>query len=198
MDITIVRHGQTDLNRRGFIQGSKVDPELSIQGRAQAEDAASRFDVSDFDLVYTSPMRRARQTAELFVQKKLPILTDDRLKEMDFGSWDGADTVPLRQKHPDAFDSEGLLTAAYHQYAPDGESHEELHDRLASFLMMLEQQDQAHHVLLFCHGVVERMICAHYFTDGDIGFFDQIDNCALSKIRVTSGKARLLFYDRIL
>ena len=68
MEIVFIRHGQTDLNKSGRIQGSSVNLSLNKEGREYAEEAAKNFDPSEFDAVYVSPLDRAVETAEIFTK----------------------------------------------------------------------------------------------------------------------------------
>ncbi len=86
--LILVRHGQTTANAAGLLLG-RLDPELTEIGRAQAEAVARA--VGTVDRVITSPLRRARATAEAFGQ---PVEVDDRWIEIDYGSYDG---VPLAE-----------------------------------------------------------------------------------------------------
>ena len=87
--ICIIRHGQTEMNQRHVLQG-RSDVALNDAGIAQARQAAMRLSVVSFDRVYTSPLRRAIQTAEIIAPGIRPVV-DDRLIEMDYGPYEGAD-----------------------------------------------------------------------------------------------------------
>ena len=88
MGIYIIRHGQTELNNHQVLQG-RSDYPLNEAGIAQAEDAAERLRDIRFDYVFTSPLRRAVQTAEI-VAPGVPPTVDRRLIEMDYGPYEGA------------------------------------------------------------------------------------------------------------
>ena len=89
--IYIIRHGRTALNLQNALQG-RSDLPLDPEGVAQARAAAQRLDALGirFDRVYTSPLRRAIQTARLVAPDIEPIV-DPRLIEMDYGPYEGAD-----------------------------------------------------------------------------------------------------------
>ena len=89
--IYIIRHGQTEQNRRGLIQGQGDYP-LNDTGEQQARDARDllkRMGIS-FAKIYSSPLERAMRTAEL-VAPGVPIEFDGRLIEMDYGPYEGVD-----------------------------------------------------------------------------------------------------------
>ena len=89
--IYIIRHGQTELNNANVLQG-RSDCPLNETGVAQAREVGQRLMGQGivFSYVYSSPLKRAIQTAELIAQDK-PIAVDDRLIEMDYGPYEGMD-----------------------------------------------------------------------------------------------------------
>lgn len=198
MRVVILRHGTTELNKQGMIQGSNVDPDLSKEGRAYAEKAAKNFDPSQFDAVYASPLKRAQQTARIFVEDKTPIITDKRIEELSYGSWDGKSSLEYRKKHPDAFNSKGLINDNIYKYASDVEKREDFRKRIAAFFDDLYKEHANDTVLVVCHGVVSRMICAHFLTNGDIKYFDQMQNCGLAELDINKEYGTLVYYNRVL
>ncbi|MBD5429595.1 histidine phosphatase family protein [Lactobacillus sp.] len=198
MEVVILRHGTTDLNKAAMIQGSSVDPSLSDEGREYAQKAAKNFDASEFDAVYASPLKRAQETARIFVGNEVPIITDKRLEELDYGSWDGKSTHDLKKKYPDAFDAQGLTTDGMYKYADNIETRKHFEKRLAEIFEELYQKHPDKKILVVCHGVVARMICAHYLTNGDISYFCQMANCGLAKLYFKDNLRRLIFYNRSL
>lgn len=198
MRVVILRHGTTELNKQGMIQGSSVNPDLSKEGRAYAEKAAKNFDPSQFDAVYASPLKRAQQTARIFVGDKTPIITDKRIEELSYGSWDGKSSLEYRKKHPDAFNSKELINDNIYKYASDVEKREDFRERIATFFDDLYKEHANDTVLVVCHGVVSRMICAHFLTNGDIKYFDQMQNCGLAELDINKEYGTLVYYNRVL
>lgn len=198
MEVVILRHGTTELNKAKKIQGSNVDPSLSVEGREFAQKAAENFNSSQFDVVYASPLRRAQETARIFVGDSASIITDKRLEELNYGSWDGQSSLELKKKYPDAFDVQGLTTNGMYKYADDIETRKHFEERLADFFEELYQKHSDEKVLVVCHGVVARMVCAHYLTDGDISYFGQMANCGLAKLYFKDDLRRVIFYNRSL
>ncbi len=90
--VYFVRHGETDYNLRGVVQGRGVDAPLNATGRAQAEAVARRLAAVPLDVIYTSTLRRAAETAEVVArahaQAPLHRLAD--LEEMAWGVYEGA------------------------------------------------------------------------------------------------------------
>ena len=85
--LTLVRHGSTEWNEAGRFQGWG-DPPLSARGRDEAERLGAHLAGEEFGRVVASDLLRARETAALALPSA-PVETDARLREMDFGAWDG-------------------------------------------------------------------------------------------------------------
>jgi broad specificity phosphatase PhoE len=86
--IVFVRHGETDANRRRLALG-RADPPLTARGEEQAAAVAARLQALAPALVWTSPLLRARSTAEAIAAAcGIDVEVDDRLVEMDYGEWD--------------------------------------------------------------------------------------------------------------
>jgi probable phosphoglycerate mutase len=94
--ILFVRHGETALNRDGRLQG-RIDLELSERGGEQVARVAQRFVPGSVARVYTSPLRRAQQTAEAIAAvSDADVEIDERLVELDYGEWDGKPLTEMR------------------------------------------------------------------------------------------------------
>ena len=85
----IMRHGRTDWNVRHKLQG-RTDIPLNDEGRMMAAEAGKQYSDIHFDICYSSPLERAKETAEIFLKgRNVPVYTDDRLVEMGFGVYEG-------------------------------------------------------------------------------------------------------------
>lgn len=199
MKLIIIRHGQTDLNKLGQIQGSEVDGPLNAQGVKTAQEAAKHFNPNGFAAVYSSPLKRAVQTAEIFTRNKYQLIKDDRLKEMDYGSWDGKSIAEIRRKYPQCFDHWNFIkNKLYAKYANGGETQAELEHRCASFIDDLLQKYDQEKVLVVCHGATSRMIIAHLFMGGDDSHMLQMANCGLAEVDFAGRTPELIYYNRVL
>lgn len=100
--LLLIRHGETHWNKLGKFQGS-IDIELTDKGREQAQLLKER--VKDkFDYIYTSPLKRARETATILAKasnKKLNIA--EEIKEINFGSWESLTIKEIKEKFNDEF-----------------------------------------------------------------------------------------------
>lgn len=198
MEIVFIRHGQTDVNKDGRIQGAEVDAELNEAGRDYAKRAAANFDETQFDLVYSSPMKRAVETAKIFTKGKKELKLDQRLIEFDFGDWDGQKMADIAKKYPDAIDPWGKVTSNYIKYAKNGESYAALEKRCQDFLDEMAKNYPDKKILVVAHGRLIRMMAAHYVADGDMDKIDTMSNCGLAKFSVKNGVARMKYYNRLL
>jgi probable phosphoglycerate mutase len=162
--IYLVRHGQTFFNAEGRYQGA-CDSPLTARG----EDQARRFGAVLRTLlseratvtVWSSPLPRALQTAailqrELHFNTKLVI--DGRLSEVSLGSWDGLTMIDIENLYPGACDG----TTAFDWYfrSPDGESANEVEERLTSWLTEVASLTGCHVVV--SHGLVGRLLRGLY------------------------------------
>jgi broad specificity phosphatase PhoE len=87
--LLLVRHGETDWNAVGRLQGH-TDRPLSDYGREQARRLADELAEEEFEAIYASDLARARETAEIVgVQLQLPVVLDPDLREKDWGNWEG-------------------------------------------------------------------------------------------------------------
>lgn len=89
MELYIIRHGQTTWNEKGLLQGS-MDIELNECGREVAREMNKKLSNVPFDVIYSSPLLRAYETASLIRgDRDIPIIKDDRLREISFGELEG-------------------------------------------------------------------------------------------------------------
>ena len=89
MKFYIIRHGQTNWNKEGRIQG-KTDIELNEEGIKQAEEAKRILKDYPIDMIVSSTLKRARKTAEIINEaKNVPIMFDKALEERGFGDFEG-------------------------------------------------------------------------------------------------------------
>jgi broad specificity phosphatase PhoE len=92
--IYIVRHGQTDFNLRGIVQGSGVDSSLNDYGRAQAQEFFEEYKHISFDKVYTSALKRCQETVAQFIQQGAPHEALVGLNEISWGKKEGQVITP--------------------------------------------------------------------------------------------------------
>lgn len=104
LKIYLVRHGQTEANARRIFQGW-LDLPLTENGRTQAHWVGDRLAQVELDRIYTSPLKRALETAQIIGQvleasKRPEIILEAALKEMNFGRFDGLSSAELEARYP--------------------------------------------------------------------------------------------------
>lgn len=103
-EILLIRHGETEWNASGRFQGCK-DISLAQEGIVQANYLKERLK-NNFDIVYTSPLSRAMETAEIICRgTSLKPIPEDGIKEIGFGSWEGLTIKEIKDTYPDEFNS---------------------------------------------------------------------------------------------
>ena len=91
--LLLVRHGETDWNAEGRLQGH-TDRPLSDYGRRQAQQLAGGLEDEELEAIYSSDLARARETAEIVGERLgLPVVLDPDLREKDWGTWEGLNSV---------------------------------------------------------------------------------------------------------
>ena len=179
MGIYIIRHGQTELNIRQVLQG-RSDYPLNEAGIAQAEDAARHLRGIRVDRVYTSPLRRAVQTAEI-VAPGVPRIVDWRLIEMDYGPYEGAG---LRELPPEVLT---FFEDFVHNPAPAGmEQLSSVVARAGDFLEALREPEG--NLLISTHAIAMKGLL-EYLTPGSNGAYWSkfIANCAVYMTEYRNG-----------
>ena len=162
--VVLVRHGETDWNARGMYQGSRDVP-LSARGRAQARALAVDLASVGFDAAYTSPLVRARETADLVLAGRGPAGRglDARpvpaLGEFGYGAWEGLGADERRARWPelDARWAADPWTVAL----PGGETLADLAERVLPAWDHLLSAHPGGTIAVFAHGHVNRVILLH-------------------------------------
>ena len=100
----LIRHAQPDFpSGEKMCLGRKLDLPLSAEGVRQAHALGCFFSQLNIEAVYTSPLLRARQTADLIAGSRRPVHVLEELIELDGGEWDGLTFSQLRSRYPDSF-----------------------------------------------------------------------------------------------
>ena len=196
VELYIVRHGETDTNKEMRINGRSTNMPLNEKGIQQAEELAKEIDMSSFDVVYTSPMKRAMQTAEILnngVHDEL--IQDERLFEADYGSWDGRSEEEMISKYPDTVDENGFLLPNFIQYAEGAEKYEDVYARVDSFLNDVTKLGDKK-VMAVCHGFISRAVFKLVTETPSISTVVQSANCGVSKYQLTENHRYVRFYAR--
>lgn len=200
MEIYLMRHGETDWNKAKRIQGS-ADIPLNDYGVELAVLTAKGLADTVFDRVYTSPLIRAKETARIVAgNRDIPILEDDRLREMGFGSQEGADIADS------ASDETSVLFHFLNQpekyKALDGESFSEVDKRVESFVQEVLIPGEGmgwSRVLITAHGALIRCFLNCIRKRPLSEFWNGIPqkNCAVSILQCENGRIKVLEEGRV-
>ena len=133
MKLYIIRHGETPWNAEGRLQG-QTDIPLNENGIRLAKITGEALKDVPFDLAISSPLKRARQTADLVLAgRKIPVLEDARIEELSFGSWEGLGCRKANFEIPSEHFQDFYKDPFHFQTAVDGETIEHLCARTKAF-----------------------------------------------------------------
>jgi broad specificity phosphatase PhoE len=161
--IALARHGETTWNKTRRFQGQE-DVSLNDLGREQAHELAELAKGHGFVALYTSPLARARETAEIVgAAIGLEPRPDDRLKEFDVGRWQGHYKPEIERDDPEGWAAFGAAGEDFR--FPGGESLGELQARVIEALVDITQAGELP-ALVVCHRGVIRCALAHTHNRG--------------------------------
>lgn len=173
LQLYVVRHGQTWANREGRYLGA-LDAELTAEGRQQAEALRSILP-AQIDVLVSSPLLRARQTAEILNQSlNLPLVVDKHFRERNVGVFEGLTQAEARTRYPQLWARN--ITRQWQQAPDGGETIAEVVERLRLGLNGLVERHAGSTVVLVAHGFVGKTV--RTLVRGDFSdFFDwQLEN----------------------
>lgn len=189
--IYLARHGESDWNVENRFQGH-MDRPLTDRGFEQAAELAGLLADVPLEAVYASPLRRALATAEVVAARKgVVVIPVEALREVDVGSWAGLSRAEVELRFPEGFRSWMSGGAGW----TDGESYEEMAERVVAALHDIAAAHPAGRVLAVSHGGPIR--AAHAAAVGmDVYAFRRLHpvepNARLSAVAVEDGRIRRL------
>ena len=186
----LIRHARSTWNAEGRMQG-QADSPLDEVGRAQAQALAGHLKDEVFHAVYSSPLARARETAEFLIAARSvppPLIFDDRLMERYLGEWTGLTGDEARDRFPEENGRDWGIDGP-----PDGESQVKLMGRAAEVMgnIVAAHPDQA--VAIVSHGGTLNAYLAHLLgipPEKPVGF--RFENAALARLSVRNEHISLL------
>lgn len=192
MKIYIIRHGETDWNKARKVQGH-ADIPLNEYGRHLAEETAEGLKEVPFDLAYTSPLVRAKETAEIILKgRQIPLFEHQGIMELGFGTYEGMCCSGGQKAKESAAFNRFFTDPANYVPAEGGESIRRLLDRTGEFLDMLYQKDEFREktLLVSTHGAAMTALVNNIKGKYKINeFWDQgvPPNCAVTIVEVKNG-----------
>lgn len=197
MELYIIRHGETVWNSKGLLQG-RTDIELNEKGREIAGQRGIQLDDISFDTIYASPLIRAYETACLIRgHKNIPIIRDNRLKEICFGVYEGKNADTLFKDASDPFHHFFHQPKLYQ--APDeGESFESVCIRTKEFMQEVIEplEPTANRIMIVAHGALNKGIMCYIDHHGIKEYWKGglQDNCGVIKVTLENSKYTVLDY----
>lgn len=179
----IIRHGKTDWNEIHKLQG-RTDIPLNDNGRKMAKEAAIEYKDVHFDIAFCSPLIRARETADILLEgRDIPIIIDDRLREMSFGIYEG---VENSFSDPDCPVNVLFKDPEHYEAVPGGESIAEVNARTMDFITEVVDPllEEGKDVVIVGHGAMNSSIVSQLRCLPVSDFWKAgIENCKLMKIK---------------
>ena len=202
MRLYIIRHGETTANSEGLLQGWTDNP-LNENGIALAEETGRALQGTVFHLCYSSPLARARKTAEIILREsgngRTPVQTDERLKEIHMGEWEKKRFRPEEREVDPEKIRRFFTNPFYLDRCPGGESAVEVCDRTQAFLRELAEADSDENCLIATHGFALRaMLNCLYENPKDFWHGHVPYNCTINIVEAGNGVLRLLEEDLVL
>lgn len=197
MRLYLLRHGETDWNKQKRVQGHSDIP-LNEYGKFLAKETAKALKKISFHAAYTSPLQRAKETADIVLgERKISLYEDPRIMEIGFGEAEG---MCYTEENPTQESEEfHNFFSKPHQYKvpQGGESFQQLEQRVSDFLdeLYLKQQYQDKTILISTHGaavtemlnLMKRQSSLERFWENGVP-----KNCAISIVEVTHARAEIL------
>lgn len=175
----LVRHGETEENQKSSFCGWK-DPSLCAGGMKQAKNLADALKNKEIDVIYTSGLKRAIETAGIINKYHCcPVYHVEGFREINFGEAEGLTIEGIRNNYPEVY--EGLEKDYIKTRFPGGESLEDMHSRVTDTVNKILDEEANKNILLVAHAGVIRSIITHLIT-GDIKYHwnFRIDHCSIS------------------
>ncbi len=189
--VLLVRHGQTKSNVTGFYMGWS-DEDLNDVGYTQVRCLSSRLAGLPIASVYTSPLRRAYNTAAILAEPhQLKLKVFDELTEIQLGDWQGLHMDEISRRWPELWqqwrtDPSGVVI-------PNGESLHEVTERAIPALHRIVETNQGKQAIIVAHEVIVKVIVAHVLgSPNSIYRRFEISNTSLTVIQFIDNKPRLI------
>jgi len=182
--ICIIRHGETDWNLLGKLQGTE-DIELNDSGREQATQTARYFETEPWDIMVSSPLKRAYETAQIIASHiSIPTIhVVDEIRERSYGSASGLLPEERRTLFPD-----GVI--------PDQEDFEQLRQRAMIGLTKIVEKFKNKKIIVVSHGGLTNSIL-YTLSGGEFGSFKtRLKNGCINRITFQNNHWKVVFYNK--
>ena len=190
-ELYLIRHGETDYNLQGIVQGRGVNTPLNETGKEQARLLAKRFASSELDAIYSSPLTRALQTARCVADacgiEQIP--TDPDLEEMSWGIYEG------QQQSPELSGAFEEMKRRWHDgehgfHVEAGESLRQVQSRGVAAIERIVAAEQGKRVLVVAHGRFLRILLATLLEEYGIKRMEELQHTNTGVNCLTSDDGR--------
>lgn len=195
--LLVARHGETEYNRNGLLQGRGIDAPLNETGRAQAAKLAVYFKPCNADLVISSSLKRAVETAEpISVQKNLPLNPDKRLDEMDFGNLEGSRVSEVNGELDRIHTAWKMGETGLR--IPGGESPEEVLERAEEAVHPILKDQNSGTIIMILHGRLIRILLSVWLGLGLKNMYKiEHQNAAVNELVFDGNKFEAVYLNRV-
>ena len=179
--IYLTRHGETEWNIEKRLQG-RGDSPLTKDGIQRAKELRDRIKNIDIDVIYSSPIKRALNTANILRgNKNIDIVTDDSLMEMCFGDYEGKKIDIVQEENP-SWDIKLIMQGNVEICAPNGENLKEVRERISKLMNKIIAENIGKSILIVTHGITLKALM-YYFKDEDVNS-EVMGQATLTKINI--------------
>lgn len=197
LTLYIIRHGETDLNKKGIIQGRGINTDLNDHGRRQAEAFYQQYKKIPFDRVFTSSLKRTHQTVSNFIEIGLPWTQLPGLDELAWGIYEGKEgTLETRTIFREML--ENWTKGDLHFKFEGGESPLEVKVRQLEALERLIENSEDKNILICMHGRAMRLfLCVLLnISLSEMERFPHQNTC-LYKVHYDGSRFKIVDFDNI-
>ncbi|MFH0914690.1 MAG: histidine phosphatase family protein [Chloroflexota bacterium] len=185
-EIILVRHGETEWNVAEIFRG-RLDIALNETGLRQAELLARELSGWKLAAVYSSPLKRALQTAEPIARyHELVVKTSPGLTDLNFGEWQGRAREEVKNKYPQIYTE--WIESPHKVRVPGGESLDEVRERATRLVEEVVAQHQGTVVLVSHRVITKVLICALLGLDNSRFWNIRHDNCGVTIFDYRKGR----------
>ena len=187
--IYLIRHGETESNKKGIFRG-RLDIPLSQSGKEQASSVFNYFKEKNIELVFSSPLSRALETAKtIFPNKKIKI--DERLNNLDLGNWSGVEKEKIKKERPDEWNM--WVNSPEKIKFPEGESIKDVYKRVNSLLNSLKKVKADKIALISHRSVLKTLLAASIGMKDNFFWKFHLDNASISILIYNSSRGFTIY-----
>jgi broad specificity phosphatase PhoE len=158
-NIYLIRHGETDFNKKGFLQGSSIDASLNSKGQEQALAFYQAYKHIKYNKIYTSVLKRSIESVKLFIRDGFVVEHYKELNEINWGIFEGKEISGNERKTLKDL-AITWKNGNYEAKIPGGESPVEVAERLQKIINTIFSREEEKNILICLHGRALRiMIC---------------------------------------